>query len=69
MKIHLDWNADWCRATHVETLILNVTTEQGQSFTYGGRNGTGRHLDGDDLTDPMVVLPMVLKDLGFEITE
>lgn len=70
MEIKLKWEASFNHDTWYEYTNLLISSSSGHDLVYRCvRNDTGSVVTGVDLTDPMVVLPMVLKDLGINVTD
>lgn len=68
MKVKLYWDA--CLNENYEYTDLEVVSSDTHRNRYRCvRDNSGNIIAGIDLSDPMVVLPMVLKDLGIEVTD
>jgi hypothetical protein len=67
-KVVLSWGANW--SDDYEYTDLLVSSDEGHALVYKCvRNDSGSIVAGADLSDPMVVLPMLLRDLGIEVID
>lgn len=67
-KVVLSWGANW--TDDYEYTDLLVSSDEGHDLVYKCvRNDSGSVVTGADLSDPMVVLPMVLRDLDIVVVD
>lgn len=66
-KLHISWGGTFYEDTEYEYTTLDIAGDGVNLYYRCVRNQDGQIVAGIDLSDPMVVLPIVLKDLGFDV--